>query len=1724
MASLTRSQLKTSSNTTYDTNGVGGITAAEVRTFNDDLIDSLITNDLTGGMSVATASLALTASSVSNGVLASLNSFTASATVRLNNLESTSASVNVSISNLNSATSSYAISASVAAVDAAQQQQINSLIAASSSYANSASFAASQLVQDGRLNNLESTSASLLIKTSNLETFSASALVSINALNTNSASVNTSITNLNSATQSLQAQLATIGGQSGSWITESETGSFAITGSNIFRGNQTITGSLLVSGSGDVEFKIAGNNIVNPYFSLSGTNATLNAVDVNMTVNGDVKINNTQATRGIQLIGSDPSIGFRDSSSPNNPYIALVNRNNRLEIIDSTSTVATMNTASFNIPSASFTASLQQGYVWVGDSTGKSVAVATSSFVASIDTASFATTGSNQFNGNQVITGSMTSSLDIRVAGVKMGFGNPLGTASIAIGANTLVNNTGNNNIAIGQSALTSNTTGGGNIAISLDALKSNSTGNQNIAIGEGAFRDNVSGAGNTVMGHNAALNAGNVSLNTIIGKGAAQSIKSNNNTIVGESAGLAITSGSNNTLIGKNSGASIGSGSNNAFLGYQSGDQVSGSNNTLLGGARGVGNWSNVIALSDGAGNIRAKFSGSIWDLTGSVDISGSLTASLAQGFTYVGNASGRTVAVSTSSFASTIETGSFATTASFNQYTASNDQRVSSLEGFSGSALISINNLNAATASYVTETESGSFLITASFDNGTRNLTFTKGNNTTFAVNIPDVSGSAGNFVTTSSFNAYTQSNDQRVSSLETNSASVNISISALNTFTSSANVRLNNLETTTASLNTSVSNLNTATQSLFVSASLAIVTASISNDDITFTKGDGSTFTIQVATGSFALSASYAETASIARNLIVIARNGEASTLPAGTVVHITSAVGDNPIFTTASYDTEVLSSNTFGLLRYSSPSGADVEVVVAGVVTGVDTDPALGYVAGDVLYLSSSGQFTKVQPQAPNQIVALGQVLRAQQNNGSIYVSINNGWELDELHNVQINNPQTGDLIQYESSSYGLWKNKSIQGAGITTTSSFNSYTSSNDQKVNSLIAATGSYAITGSNTFTGQQVIENNPLWILNNNLNLGANTQGSGSAFVGVYSTVDVVTDPFNVFSGYNITSNDGDTIGFAISSYNTANGRPSYCWYGPGTGYNGDNVVFQILSGSSTLSLKRDFSATGSFEVQNFTASLQNGHVFVGNSSGKTTTVATSSFGSTINTGSFATTGSNTFTGNQIIDGGNTLYMLYGGISMASNIEGSGSQYSGVNIFADTAGYPSDIYESFQILDASNANNGILQLAANSYTPQYGGEIVAWIGAGGNNAAGNNTAIIFRTGSALMEVYKPTSFAYDVNITGSLTASLQQGYVWVGASNGKTTTVATSSFGGSSIPAGTVSSSAQILNYNIFATTGSNFFNGNQTITGSTIVSGSFQTSQDITIWNSSGNPTLKIGRGAGNIPSNLAFGESTLINNTSGNDNVVIGSNAMQYSSGSSASSNIAIGNSALQYNQVDQQLAIGKNALKNTTTGNGNTAIGAEALTSNTIGSQNIAIGIGALNKNVDGSRNIAIGPDSGFNIISGTRNTLIGNGAGSGLTGSYNTIIGGYTATGENLSNNIILSDGQGNKELQFSGSTWTTENNFVVSGSLSAANNIKMGRGTDKPTNKVTVGSGGLIVSNSLVTSDSYIFATADTTVGNYSPVVSNITAGSFSLSNGGYGGNISVMYMIVNPY
>ncbi len=75
-----------------------------------------------------------------------------------------------------------------------------------------------------------------------------------------------------------------------------------------------------------------------------------------------------------------------------------------------------------------------------------------------------------------------------------------------------------------------------------------------------------------------------------------------------------------------------------------------------------------------------------------------------------------------------------------------------------------------------------------------------------------------------------------------------------------------------------------------------------------------------------------------------------------------------------------------------------------------------------------------------------------------------------------------------------------------------------------------------------------------------------------------------------------------------------------------------------------------------------------------------------------------------------------------------------------------------------------------------------------------------------------------------DIDVLGSLTASLSNGYVWVGNGSNKTSLVPTSSFGGA------LSGDVNLLisKTGSYATTGSNVFIGNQTISGSLILTSS--------------------------------------------------------------------------------------------------------------------------------------------------------------------------------------------------------------------------------------------------------------------------------------------------------
>ena len=176
-----------------------------------------------------------------------------------------------------------------------------------------------------------------------------------------------------------------------------------------------------------------------------------------------------------------------------------------------------------------------------------------------------------------------------------------------------------------------------------------------------------------------------------------------------------------------------------------------------------------------------------------------------------------------------------------------------------------------------------------------------------------------------------------------------------------------------------------------------------------------------------------------------------------------------------------------------------------------------------------------------------------------------------------------------------------------------------------------------------------------------------------------------------------------------------------------------------------------------------------------------------------------------------------------------------------------------------------------------------------------------------------------------------------------------------------------------------------------------------------------------LTVGIGAGSQPSNVVLGKSAMENNTTGGYSVAVGLEALK--SNTDGNSNTAIGHQALRSN----------------TTGGANIAIGMNAMPNNTIGQQNIAIGQSTLYSNTEASGNTVIGNSAATSITTGGSNTIIGHETAGGLTtGSWNTIIGRNIYTG-NISNNIVISNGQGAIKAQHDGTNWTLSGTTTATG-------------------------------------------------------------------------------------
>jgi hypothetical protein len=208
--------------------------------------------------------------------------------------------------------------------DASDIQTLNGLVRVSGNQQITGSLGVSQTITSNvvttttltGIGNPTTYSASVDLRLTDLNAYRIIDNQKFNDLAVTTASMNISLDKLNSWTSSYQPVIVSLqasqsidntkwsnlGSQSGSFITESETGSFATTGSNSFNGNQTITGS------------VYGNTIA---LSITSQTASMNLSTSNLftltLVSGSatrLQPSNIKAGQTINLKVLQPAVGF----------------------------------------------------------------------------------------------------------------------------------------------------------------------------------------------------------------------------------------------------------------------------------------------------------------------------------------------------------------------------------------------------------------------------------------------------------------------------------------------------------------------------------------------------------------------------------------------------------------------------------------------------------------------------------------------------------------------------------------------------------------------------------------------------------------------------------------------------------------------------------------------------------------------------------------------------------------------------------------------------------------------------------------------------------------------------------------------------------------------------------------------------------------------------------------------------------------------------------------------------------------------------------------------------------------------------------------------------------------------------------------------------------------------------------------------------------------------
>lgn len=320
-----------------------------------------------------------------------------------------------------------------------------------------------------------------------------------------------------------------------------------------------------------------------------------------------------------------------------------------------------------------------------------------------------------------------------------------------------------------------------------------------------------------------------------------------------------------------------------------------------------------------------------------------------------------------------------------------------------------------------------------------------------------------------------------------------------------------------------------------------------------------------------------------------------NNTGATIAKGSVVYVTGSSGTRITIAKALATSDGTSSTIIGVTAEAISNNSEGFVITEGELSNVSTS---GIGDGEVLWLSptTAGAYTDVKPTAPNHLVMVGYCTKGGSvGGGIIYVKMQNGYELDELHNVKITDPvANGSLLQYDTAG-PYWKN--VTASSVTV------------GNVSGTVAVTNGG--TGQTTYTNGQLLIGNA----SGGLTKATLTAGTGVTITNGDGTITINAPDVGTVTS---VSGTGTVNGITLSGTVTSSGSLTL-----GGTLSGVSLTTQV---SGTLPIAN--GGTG------LTSTPTNGQIDIGNGTGFTRTTLTAGSGVSITNGSGSITIAATGTG----------------------------------------------------------------------------------------------------------------------------------------------------------------------------------------------------------------------------------------------------------------------------------------------------------------------------------------------------------------------------------------------------------------------------------------------------------------------------------------------------------